>query len=257
MSDTSRQLVFCAHDHLGTVKVWQGADGLVLDLGQSIEQTRLMPHNRQHLCFAYMRQMLLTLIWRPKPRRALLLGLGGGALAHHLLNTYPKLTLDAVELRPAVVQAAYDVFGLPKDTRLQVHMMDAENFVHHAPQAHYDLIFTDLFDAHGMVPLLGKASFHQDCARLLAPRGVMAANLWRQPLDDYLAATIAMEQAFPWLAFSPIPERGQSVAFAAWDFPGHVRELERLARKHALDLGTYWHELVRKNPRLFKGREQI
>ncbi|MEF3192767.1 MAG: hypothetical protein K6346_00875, partial [Halothiobacillaceae bacterium] len=169
-----------------------------------------------------------------------------------LLASFPKLEIDAVELRPAVAQAAREVLGLPDEPRLRVHIMDAAEFVRNAPASHYELILTDLFDAQGMVPALGEGEFQRHCARILAPRGALAANLWRYPLENYLAASIAMEQAFPWLAFVTIPERDQTIALGAHDFPGHLRDTAHIGRKHALELPAYWRELVRQNPRLFR-----
>lgn len=252
MTDSTRQLIFSAQDDFGPVEVWRTPEGLVLGFGNAIEQTRVVPHNRHHLCFSYLRYMLLTLLWKPKPRHALILGLGGGALARSLLAAFPKLTIDAIELRPAVVRAAREALGLPEGPRLAVHIMDAAEFVRNAPASHYDLILTDLFDAQGMVPALGEATFQQECARILAPRGALAANLWRHPLEDYLAASIAMEQAYPWLAFVTVPERDQTIALGAHDFPAHVRDTVHIGRKHGIELPAYWRELVRQNPRLFR-----
>ncbi|MEO1751901.1 hypothetical protein [Thiofaba sp. EF100] len=252
MSNSTRQLIFSAQDDFGPVEVWRTPEGLVLGLGNAIEQTRVLPHNRNHLCFSYLRYMLLTLLWKPKPRRALILGMGGGALARSLLAAFPKLEIDAIELRPAVVRAAREALGLPEDPRLAVHIMDAAEFVRNAPASHYDLILTDLFDAQGMVPALGEAAFQQECVRILAPRGALASNLWRYPLEDYLAASIAMEQAYPWLAFVTVPERDQTIALGARDFPAHVRDTAHIGRKHGLELPAYWRELVRQNPRLFR-----
>lgn len=252
MSDFTRQLIFRAQDDFGPVEVWRTPEGLVLGLGSEVEQSRLLPHDRSHLCISYMRHMLLTLLWQPEPRRVLLLGLGGGALAHALLAAFPALELDAVELRPAVVQAAREALGLAEDPRLTVHIMDAAEFVRNAPAGHYDLILTDLFDAHGMAPALGRTGFHQDCARILSPHGALAANLWRHPLDDFLAATLAMEPSFPWLAFVGVPERGQSIAFGAHAAPRFAHEALTLGRRHGLELPAYWRELERQTPRLFR-----
>jgi len=252
VENSVKQRIFSATDDFGTVEVWRGPEGLILGFGNAIEQTRLLPHNPSHLCFSYMRLMLLGLLWKPKPQRALILGMGGGALARTLMAWFPMLSIDAVELRPAVVRAAHEALGLGHDPRLRVHIMDAAEFVRNAPSAQYDLILTDVFDAQGMAPLLAEAAFHADCARILAPRGALASNLWRHPLEDYLAATIAMEQAFPWLAFVSTRERDQNIALAAHDHPCHLRDLVRIGRKHQLELPAFWRDLVQQNPRLFK-----
>lgn len=252
MENSVKQRIFSATDDYGTVEVWRSPEGLTLGLGNDIEQTRLLPHNPSHLCFSYMRLMLLTLLWNPKPQRALILGMGGGALARALMNWFPKLEIDAVELRPAVVQAAHEALNLERGPRLGVHIMDAAVFVRNAPASSYDLILVDLFDAHGMVDALAKHEFQQHCARILTPRGALASNLWRHPMEDYLSATIAMEQAFPWLGFVSTKERRQNIALAAHDFPGHLHDLVRIGREHQLELPAFWRDLVQQNPRLFR-----
>lgn len=248
----SRKNLFYAVDDYGAVEVWRSAEGLILGLGNEVEQTRILPHSPHHLCFDYMRIMLLTLLWKPKPKRALILGLGGGAQARALLAAFPKLELDAVELRPAVVEAAYSVLNLRQDARLSVHIMDALDFVRDAGRATYDMIVVDLFDRHGMVPIMADAEFMQHCARLLTPRGALAANLWRFPLEDYLGATLAMEQAFPWLGFVASRDRNQNIALGAHDAPGHLRELAAIAQKHESSLPVFWRDFVQQNPALFR-----
>ena len=250
--NTDRTPLFYAVDEYGIVEVWQSSEGLILGLGNEVEQTRVFRHSPQHLCFEYMRIMLLTLLWKPKPKRALILGLGGGAQARALLARFPTLELDAVELRPAVVEAAYQTLNLTQDARLNVHIMDALDFVRTAPSSAYDLIFVDLFDQHGMVPIMGEPELMQHCQRILSARGALTANLWRYPLEDYLSATMAMEQAFPWLGFVASRTRAQSIALGAHDAPAHVRELMSIAQKHEPELPAFWREFAQQNPRLFK-----
>lgn len=250
--DTSKKNLFYAVDEYGVVEVWRSAEGLILGLGNEVEQTRILPYSPQHLCFDYMRMMLLTLLWKPKPKRALILGLGGGAQARALLAAFPTLTIDAVELRQAVVDAAYQALNLRPDPRLNIHVMDALHFVRHAESVRYDIIMLDLYDRQGMAPILAEHEFMAHCARLLAPRGALAANLWRFPLEDYLDATLAMEQAFPWLGFVASRDRNQNIALGAHDAPGHLRELTAIAHKHEAGLPVFWRDFVQQNPTLFR-----
>jgi spermidine synthase len=199
-----------------------------------------------------MRMMLLTLLWKPKPKRALILGLGGGAQARALLTAFPKLELDAVELRPAVVEAAYQALNLRPDLRLHVHIMDALDFVRHAEASRYDIILLDLYDRHGMAPIMAETEFMQHCARLLHPHGALAANLWRHPLNDFIDAARAMEQAFPWLGFVSSCGHDQKVAIGTHDAPGHLRELTSIAEKYEAGLPAFWRDFVQQNPALFK-----
>ncbi len=244
--------LFHATDDWGRVTVRRTAEGLILELGSAVEQTRVLPHSPQHLCFEYMRMMQLGLLWRPKPQRVLILGLGGGAQARTLLARFPEVVIDAVELRQIVVDAAYQALFLPRDARLQVHVMDALAFVHQARAQTYDLILVDLFDAQGMAPLLGELAFMQRCGELLTAHSVLAANLWRHPQGEFLLAAANMDKVFPWLGFLAARDRMQKVAFGAQQAPRHAQDIDRLANKHDAELSAYWRELRQQNPALFK-----
>jgi SAM-dependent methyltransferase len=114
------------------------------------------------------------------PRRALLLGLGGGTVAALLARRCPHALMVGVERNAAVLAVARSMFGLDVIPRLQVEQTDAFAWVAaHAvsePEA-YDLICLDLFDAGRLVKGTLDAPFLRQIAGLLAPDGTLTINL--------------------------------------------------------------------------------
>lgn len=59
----------------------------------------------------------------------LAIGIGGGALCSYLNVTFPKLSIDAVEIDPEIVQVAQRFFGLTPGPNLRVHCADGLDYV--------------------------------------------------------------------------------------------------------------------------------
>jgi spermidine synthase len=56
------------------------------------------------LCLRYTRKMMAFLLFKPRPRRILMLGLGGGSLAKFCYRHLPSATITVVEIDPHVLQ---------------------------------------------------------------------------------------------------------------------------------------------------------
>ncbi len=166
-----------ARDVHGWVEVWRDATRLYLSFDGDTMQSALDESQPARLMFDYTRAMLLGLLFTDAPRRALLLGLGGGALATALYHACLSLRIDAVELRPLVVDIARAHFQLPDDGRLRVHVADADTFV--AARAQFaDILFVDLYRPEGMDEAQAGALFLAACRRALKPGGVLVLNYW-------------------------------------------------------------------------------
>ncbi len=115
------------------------------------------------------------------PRRALLLGLGGGTVAALLARRCPNVEITGVERDPSVLAVARSMLGLDTVPRLQVVQADAFEWVaEHAatePGTSYDLICLDLFNAGRLVPGALAEPFLRQIAALLAAGGTLTVNL--------------------------------------------------------------------------------
>ncbi len=119
-----------------------------------------------------------------RPRSALILGLGGGTIAHLLTLRFGPLPIVSVDDDEEVLALGRERFGLGELSNLCVVVGDVYAFAA-ACQDRFDYVAVDLFRA-GVIPREVTATpFLRDVARLLTPQGVAVFNLAR----DRRAAT--------------------------------------------------------------------
>ena len=81
--------------------------------GQQLLETEINLSRPDLLQVRYTQDMLgVYPFFKTKPQRALLIGLGGGAMVHALRGYDPGLNLDVVEIDPVVVRFAREFFGI-------------------------------------------------------------------------------------------------------------------------------------------------
>ncbi len=147
--------------------------------GELTEQSGMDLLHPERLVFVYERLMLIALALAARPRRALLLGLGGGAMLRHFQAYLPDCAVTVIERDPAVIALARRFFHITAP----VVEADAQEFVADADGA-YDAILADLYDGRGMARV--EPGFWRDCAAALAPGGCVAVN-WAAFVDDAAA----------------------------------------------------------------------
>ena len=173
------QLIHRSRDEFGAIEIIDDGLARSLHFGNEIRQSATALHQPEHLLLAYTRAMMGgALLLQNAPARVLLIGLGGGSLAKFLLHHFPDCQVHAVERRAAVAKLAYAYFQLPDTPRLRVHIEDAGRFMRDHTLAPYALILLDAYDEHGLAPGMEELAFLHACRERLAPRGVLAANLW-------------------------------------------------------------------------------
>ena len=156
-------------------------------------QSRLDPAHPLDLLSPYTQAMLLPLVWCPRPRRILLVGLGGGRLQMVLHHVLENAQLDTVELDPMVVDVAQRFFGFLPDERQRVVMADGRAFLREGGSSPaYDLIFLDAYQAEGVPSQLLTYDFYSECRACLSSRGLVIANLHSStPVYDTARKTFA------------------------------------------------------------------
>lgn len=108
---------------------------------------------------------------RPRARRALVIGLGGGGLVRGLQSS--GLSVDAVELDAAVARAARDWFALSPATR--VILGDGRAAL--SSGGPWDLVFLDAFGAESPPAHLFTREAFESVRGALTPGGTLAVNL--------------------------------------------------------------------------------
>lgn len=230
-------LIHHCRDEYGVLEIVETHGIRSLHFGTPPRQSALALDDPDHLELPYVRAMLCALVFNREPQRVLILGLGGGSLARFLLTQLPHCRVEAVELRPRVVDLAQTYFALPADARLTIRVGDAASFVCSADKSsRYDLILVDAYDHIGMDPGLIAEEFFSACKELLAPMGVIAFNLWGTHRVALQNSTELLKRHFERRSFLlPVPNRGNIVGLGlsepvtteAWNrYRERSRELE-------------------------------
>lgn len=124
----------------------------------------------------YTRMMMGFLLFKPAPARIAMLGLGGGSLAKFCRHHLPAADITVVEINPHVIALREQFLVPPDDTRFRVIAGDGADFVR-ACQDRFDVLLADAYDPTGLPRRLGSRRHYASCATILAPDGLLVANL--------------------------------------------------------------------------------
>ena len=145
------------------------------------------------LALDYTRCMMAFLLFHPEPRRALMIGLGGGSLAKFFYKFLKRTTIRVVELDAEVVAAARRHFALPPDdARLSVEVGDGAEAL--TPEC-CDVLVLDAFQDELHVPRLASREFYDGAFLALGEPGALVVNFMDD--DPKFDATLQrLERAF-------------------------------------------------------------
>ncbi|WP_371187509.1 spermidine synthase [Thalassotalea maritima] len=144
------------------------------------------------LVFDYTKFMMASLVFHAKPERVLIIGLGGGTLSNVLLDMYPNIEIDNVEIDPAVVRVARQYFNFIETGNVKSHTQDGRIFIKRAllKSQKYDAIFLDAFNGEYIPEHLLTKEFLQEAQALLSADGMLVANTFSSStLYDHESAT--------------------------------------------------------------------
>jgi spermidine synthase len=126
--------------------------------------------------FLYTSYAHLAHVFHPGIRRVLMIGLGSGTIPKRFTRDYPEVTVDSIELDPAVVEVAKRFFEVREDARHRVTVQDGRVFVRRA-EARYDLVVLDAYFAEGIPFHLATKEFLEQVRERLTPGGVVVSNI--------------------------------------------------------------------------------
>jgi spermidine synthase len=136
------------------------------------------------LVLPYTRTAMTALALVPQPKRVLIIGLGGGAMAMALRSLFPDAEIDGVDIDPAVVAVAQETLGLKLDAKLRAIVADGRAFTE-SSAGQYDLIFLDAYSDAEPPKHLMTAEFLAAARKKLSPGGVAVANVWSSADNKY------------------------------------------------------------------------
>ena len=164
-----------------------------LHVGGDAIQSTMRLSDPWALALDYTRCMMAFLLFHPEPRRALMIGLGGGSLAKYFHKFLNRTTTRVVELDSRVVAVAREQFALPPDSaRFAVEVGDGVEAL--APEC-CDTLVIDAFEDELHVPQLASREFYDGAFLALTEPGALVVNFMND--DPKFDLTLArLEQAF-------------------------------------------------------------
>jgi spermidine synthase len=112
-----------------------------------------------------------------RPARALILGLGGGTIAHLLVRKFGPLPIVGVECDPSVVRLARGAFAL-EDLGVNVVEDDAFSYIT-SVVGPFDYVGVDLFADGRIPPRVFGRPFLKDVKRVMSGGAVAAFNFFK------------------------------------------------------------------------------
>lgn len=156
------------------------------------EQSCIQINQPERLVVNYTKGLFAAFFAIERPRKVLVVGLGGGVVPRAIRKVYPDMQIDAVELDPSVVKVAKDLFGYVEDAKLRSYVGDGRVFVRKQRRAgvKYDVILMDAMEKDYIPEHMMTKEFMGEVADILASDGIVAANTFADgPLQQYEAAT--------------------------------------------------------------------
>lgn len=166
-------------DQHGPVYVYQTRNSRILSFDGKIQQSCMNLDDINGLAHRYTQAMMTGLIFIPSIKTATIMGLGAGSMAKNLLSSFKKIEIHAVEYREVVAKIAKSFFHLPDCSRLNIHIDDAVNYMKN-DSVKSDIIFSDLYNTHGMEQRQIQSSYLRHCKKALNQYGVLVLNIWSQ-----------------------------------------------------------------------------
>ena len=211
--------------------------GSILTMYFIVDGTRYIESrkDRDHpnsLDLDYSRTMMAGFLVQPKPKRFMMMGLGGGNISNYLFERFPGIEIDAVDIDPEVVRLAHTYFDVPKHPRYRTHVGDGRLFIEKAKEP-WDMIMLDAFRGVFVPFHLKTREAYKACLDKLTPEGAVVANLHNltrmYPHDRQTLATVFPQR------YSFVSESGNQTTFVASASPDRVGvyELRRNARSVA------------------------
>jgi len=229
--------------------VSEGISGLFLHFNQDAVQSAMVKDQPDLLALGYTKTMMGFLFFVPKPKRIVMIGLGGGSLAKYCLKYLPDAHFTAVEINPKVI-ALREQFHIPQDNhQFRVICANGADYIKdHAEKI--DVLLVDGFKAHGQPDSLSSVDFYNHCYEKLSDTGVLVVNLVEDGDTHYEYAAKIRRCFKNRVLFVNAESRGNKIAFAFKEgtFPPSVDSMkemiEQLDSNHKLPLKSILNKIM-------------
>jgi len=216
IAPAQQKVIYEKASDYGTIVVTEDGEGLrTLSFEKGgVRQSVVKVGDPDHIELPYARTMPVAMALVDNPRRVLIVGLGGGTIPSFLRKHYPRLTIDVVDINPAVVEVAKRYFAFREDSALHAHVDDGRKFIEKCREP-YDVIFLDAYGCENIPYHLATREFLQAVRRALTPGGVAVANIFSRfsnPLHDSMLLTY--QDVFAELRILDVRDAGNEILLA-------------------------------------------
>lgn len=155
----------------------------ILSTPPDLTQSLMYLDQPEELADFYTRNFAVAWQIRPEASRFLMLGGAGCSIPKYLLHTRPGITMDVVEIDPAMTKIAQDFFFLTEAPGLAVFHEDARTFLNRETlaakqKAPYEIIMGDTFGSAYNIPFqLATVEAAEKIHALLDEEGMYICNI--------------------------------------------------------------------------------
>ena len=158
--------------------------------------------SRDDLVQEYTKFYRLVGYFRPDTAHALMIGGGAYTYPGDYINSFPKATIDVVEIDPGITDIARKYFGLADDPRMAIFHEDGRTFLNKTDKQ-YDVVFMDAYRSFSVPFHLTTREAVEKMYGHLDENGVVFANLISSITGDtgkFLRAEYAtFKDVFPYV----------------------------------------------------------
>lgn len=173
----------------------------VRDSGEEAYESQVNLRSPHILRFSYLQHMFTSYLLQPEQSNVMVVGLGGGSMIHFLQKYDPKVSVEAVEIDPVVVELAERYFAVRQKDNVKLIIADAFDYLKKTKKK-YDTIYMDAFlkpsadtDDTGVPLNLRTQAFYQELQQLLTPTGSVVFNI--NPHAQMQADIRTIRESFP------------------------------------------------------------
>ncbi len=100
-------------------------------------------------------------------------------------DLYPEITVEVIEIDPAVTEISHKYLGLSRDTRIVTYNEDARMAIPKLPKGKYGLIVFNVVNDVAVPFQLATTEFNKEARELMTDEGVFLANV----IDKFQSGT--------------------------------------------------------------------
>ncbi len=208
------------------------------------------------LTLRYARKMMAFLLFAPRPRHIVIVGLGGGSLTKFCSRQLPRARVTTVEVDPEVI-ALSRLFDVPRrSARVHTLNVDARDYFSD-PATLADVVLMDGCDGQGTAPELCSESFYRNVRARLGAQGMLVVNVTGARAGDHLQ--LLSEVFEERLLVVTLRDCANRLVFAfngaqKLDWAAVARQADRLTRRHGLEFQEFAELLQRSYAKRIRPR---